>query len=176
MVSSPAPTSPDIASISPSDNFPIDADVMSLTNTLVANHDHNEEQSHAITPPGVDVVNYTGFVSTSYFCPYTIKWCLSTEHAYDEISCNAHHWFLMYLNCVTVLSHKILAKKIDLSMLADFTLVLDDTTILTTINTVIASHLSYDDGWWSDLPSKYTLLTLWLSTSENRLPPFDIHL
>ena len=82
----------------------------------------------------------------------------------------------MYLDCVTVLLHKILVKKIDLSMLTDSALALDDTTILTTINTIIASHLSYDDGWQSDLPSKYTLLTLQLSTNENRLPPFDIHL
>ena len=73
MASSPAPVLPDIASISPSDNFPADADVASLTNTLVANHDHDEEQSHAIAPPGVDVVNYAGLVGTSYFCPYTIK-------------------------------------------------------------------------------------------------------
>ena len=73
MVSSPAPTSPDIASVSPSENFPADADVASLTNTLVADHDHDEEQSHAIAPPGVNVVNYAGLVGTSYFCPYTIK-------------------------------------------------------------------------------------------------------
>jgi len=81
-------------------------------------------------------------------CRY-IKWIIAdvllvcfSEHAYNEIQGNTNDWFLLFLDCTTVLSHQLLVNTIDLSLLADTMVSLRDSALLDETNAVISSHLA----------------------------------